>query len=105
MPAVASYIANLFAHRGSFALPSQRYFFPLFDGLPGGTLGYDYARNPCDFAGVHFAGLSEKPSDAVTLQLLPQILDRSMRLSAPVPARPERASRPRARRAAQPDAV
>jgi hypothetical protein len=97
------YIANLFAHRSSFALPSQRYFFPLFDGLPGGTLGYDYARNPCDFASVHFAGLSEKPSDAVTLQLLPQILDRAMRLRAVAPR--ERAMRPRAQRAAQLDAV
>jgi hypothetical protein len=99
------YIANLFAHRSSFQLPTQRYFYPLFDGLPGGIFGYDYARNPCDFASVHFGGLSEKPSDAVTLQLVPQILGREMRLSAPARARPERASRQRARRAAQPDAV
>jgi hypothetical protein len=99
------YIANLFAHGRTFELPTQRYFYPLFDGLPGGIFGYDYARNPCDFASVHFGGLSEKPSDAVTLQLLPQILDRSMRLSAPAPARPERANRPRARRAPRLDAV
>lgn len=99
------YIANLFAHRSTFELPSQRYFFPLFDGLPCGTLGYDYARNPCDFASVHFAGLSEKPSDEVTLRLLPQILDRSLRRRADDAARREQAKHSRAPRAAQLDAL
>jgi len=81
------YIANLFAGRRTHALPMQRYFFPLFDGLPGGTLGYDYARNPCGFASVHFGGLRDKPSDDIALHLLPQILDRAVR-------RPAAAERP-----------
>lgn len=71
------YIAALFAGKRTLSLPTQRYFFPLFDGLPGGTLGYDYALNPCGFASVHFGGLSEKPTDAVTLHLLPQLLGRA----------------------------
>jgi hypothetical protein len=70
-------LAAIFARRPSRQLPSTRYFYPLFDGLPGGMLGYDYADNPCGFASVHFGGLSEKPSDMVMLRLAPLILARA----------------------------
>lgn len=56
------------------ALSSQRYFYPCFDGLPEGITGYDYARNPCGFASVHFGGLAEKPSDATARMLARQVL-------------------------------
>jgi hypothetical protein len=69
-------IARLCADGSSLELPTQRYFYPLFDGLPGGLLGYDYASNPCGFSSVHFGGLREKPSDAVALLLAPEILGR-----------------------------
>jgi hypothetical protein len=69
-------IALAYAHHETFELSGQRYFYPIFDGLPGGMLGYDYARNPCGFASIHFGGLAEKPSDGITLTLLPQILGR-----------------------------
>jgi hypothetical protein len=67
-------IANLYARRPSRELPSQRYFYPLFDGLPGGIVGYDYQRNPCGFACVHFGGLPQKPDEETTALLLPQLL-------------------------------
>ena len=73
------YIANLYARRRTFQLSTQRYFYPLFDGLPGGPLGYDYAANPCGFASLHFGGLTVKPSDAATLHLMPQILGRGLK--------------------------
>jgi hypothetical protein len=57
----------------SFELSSQRYFIPLVDGLPGGIGGYDYGRNPCEFACLHFAGRM-KPANGVLMSLLPQIL-------------------------------
>lgn len=90
------YIANLFACAGTFQLPTQRYLFPLLDGLPGGPLGYDYAQNPCGFASVHFAGLGEKPSDAATLLLLPGVLDRGRRdeESEPPPTAPDNDATP-----------
>ncbi len=69
-------IALAYAREEIFELSGQRYFYPIFDGLPGGMLGYDYANNPCSFASIHFGGLAEKPSDGVTLTLLPQILGR-----------------------------
>lgn len=72
------YIATLFARRKTLRLPTERYNFSLFDGLPGGPLGYDYANNPCGFSSVHFGGLSEKPSDEATLHLLPHILGRGL---------------------------
>ena len=72
-------IANLFATRNVYQLPTQRYFYPLFDGLPGGMLGYDYEQNPCGFASIHFGGLSEKPSETLSLNLAPAILGRSSR--------------------------
>ena len=69
-------IAMLYAHKPSYQLPSQRYFYPVFDGLPAGMRGYDYAANPCGFASIHFGGPFEKPSDAVALQLVPELLGR-----------------------------
>jgi hypothetical protein len=68
------FIATLFAAGRSVQLPSQRYFYPLLDGLPGGMLGYDYRNNPCGFRTIHFGGLPEKPSDAVALWLADDIL-------------------------------
>ena len=65
-----------YAHEAAVALPSQRYFYPYFDGLPGGITGYDYAANPCRFASIHFGGLAEKPSDVHARMLAPQILKR-----------------------------
>jgi hypothetical protein len=68
------FIATLFAAGRSVQLPSQRYFYPLLDGLPGGMLGYDYRNNPCGFRTIHFGGFPEKPSDAVSLWLANDIL-------------------------------
>jgi hypothetical protein len=70
------FIAVTFADETSFELPHQRYYAPAIDGLPGGMMGYDYARNPCGFASIHFLGMmrSDKPSDGKTLYLAPQIL-------------------------------
>lgn len=70
------FIATVYAHRPTLALASERYLFPLFDGLPGGTLGYDYAGNPCGLTSVHFGGLGDKPRDDAMLYLAPQILAR-----------------------------
>lgn len=69
------FFAALFAGDATLELPTQRYFYPLFDGLPGGILGYDYARNPCGFASVHFGGLVEKPADTVALFLVADVLN------------------------------
>jgi hypothetical protein len=71
------FVAALFAHRPVHQLPSQRYLCPLRDGLPGGTLGYDYQGNPSGFIAIHFGGLLEKPSDAAALHLAPQLRDRA----------------------------
>jgi len=68
------FIATLFADHRSVELCSQRYFYPLLDGLPGGVLGYDYRTNPCGFASIHFGGLSEKPNDLESLWLAEDIL-------------------------------
>ena len=68
------FIATLFAGGRSFELPSQRYFYPLLDGFPGGMLGYDYRNNPCGFATVHYGGLAEKPNDAMALWLADEVL-------------------------------
>ena len=38
------FIATVFARKNTLELPGQRYLYPLFDGLPGGVSGYDYAR-------------------------------------------------------------
>jgi hypothetical protein len=72
-------IASVYALKNVFQLPSQRYFFALFDGLPGGKLGYDYALNPCEFAMIHFGGLFNKPTDAETLLLAADVLGRGRR--------------------------
>ena len=68
-------IACLYADRRTFQLPTNRYFYPMFDGLPGGMLGYDYAHNPCGFTSIHFGGLREKPSDCAMHYLAPEILN------------------------------
>jgi hypothetical protein len=64
------------------ALPGQRYFYPYFDGLPGGPTGYDFAGNPCGFASVHYGGLAQKPSDAAARMLAAQLLNRRYRRGA-----------------------
>jgi hypothetical protein len=73
------FFAALFATDSTLQLPTQRYFYPLFDGLPGGIFGYDYASNPCGFASVHFGGLTEKPADSVALLLSPSVLSTAAR--------------------------
>ena len=70
------FIAAAYAERPAHALSTQRYFFPLFDGMPGGALGYDWAGNPCGFASVHFGGLPGKPDDATMRWIGPAMLER-----------------------------
>jgi hypothetical protein len=70
------FMAVEYARDSVCALPPQRYFYPYFDGLPGSIAGYDYATNPCGFASVHFGGLAEKPSDALSRMLAAQVLKR-----------------------------
>jgi hypothetical protein len=67
-------IATAYARRPTFQLPSQRYLFVLFEGLPGGIYGYDYANNPCGFAAIHYGGLAEKPSEGFAVHFLDDIL-------------------------------
>ena len=69
-------IALAYANKHTLELPSQRYPFVIFQGLPGGITGYDYKLNPCGFKSIHFGGLFEKPSDGAALHLVPQILAR-----------------------------
>jgi hypothetical protein len=76
------YIAVAFADRPTFALPTQRYLYPRYDGLPGDVFGYDYAANPCGFASVHFGGVPNKPTDAVACLLAPSILSAAAARSA-----------------------
>lgn len=68
------FYAFLFANDPILELPPEAYWYPFFCGLPGGTLGYDYANNPCGFTMIHFGGDVEKPTDSQALQLMPQIL-------------------------------
>jgi hypothetical protein len=70
------FMATRYAGEPAHELPTQRYFYPYFDGLPGGVAGYDYGGNPCGFASIHFGGLAAKPSDANALALAPAILGR-----------------------------
>jgi hypothetical protein len=72
------FIAAVYARRPHLALPTPRYFYPLFDGLPGGILGYDFRRNPCGFASMHFGGLGVKPTDDIMGLLLPDLLWRHL---------------------------
>jgi hypothetical protein len=73
------FIASEYASGGrTCRLPSQRYFYPFFDGLPGGVDGYDYAANPCGFASIHFGALRHKPDDLTTLNLVPQLFARAI---------------------------
>jgi hypothetical protein len=67
-------IAGLYSRKSSFQLPSCRYFYPAFDGMPGGVLGYDYAHNPCRFASIHFGATADKPTDADAAILLDDLL-------------------------------
>ncbi|HKP76732.1 MAG TPA: hypothetical protein VJT67_14475, partial [Longimicrobiaceae bacterium] len=68
------FIATIYTRRPVFALPTQRYLFPLFDGLPGGALGYDYAGNPCGLASVHYGGIPDKPTDDTMRYVGPELL-------------------------------
>lgn len=68
------FVAGLYAQANVKALPSNRYLFPLVDGLPEG-LQYDWRANPCEFATVHFAGMP-KPDDAASRPLVRDILSR-----------------------------
>jgi hypothetical protein len=72
------FLASQFAGDRVHALDSRRYFYPYFDGLPGGPLGYDYAGNPCGFVSIHFGGLAEKPGDDAALALAPELLGRNL---------------------------
>jgi hypothetical protein len=45
----------------------------LFDGIPMGIEGYDYANNPSGFVSIHFAG-ENKPSDELALALIHDLL-------------------------------
>jgi hypothetical protein len=65
-----------FGESAAATLPTQRYFYPVFDGLPGGLLGYDWSRNPCGFACVHFGGPKPKPGDDHAGGLVHDILGR-----------------------------
>jgi len=71
-----SFLAVQYVNEPFVQLPTRRYFYPYFDGLPGGMIGYDYASNPCGFASIHYGGLVEKPSDIVSLMLAADILKR-----------------------------
>ena len=70
------FMACQYSNQSVRALPASRYFYPYFDGLPGGLLNYDYALNPCGFVSIHFGGLAEKPSDQAARILAPEILER-----------------------------
>jgi hypothetical protein len=60
----------------SHLLSTQKYFYPLIDGLPGGFARYDYRTNPCGFTSIHFGGSTRKPNDALSLLLADDILMR-----------------------------
>jgi len=68
------FIAVGFASRKTFGLPPQRYLYARFDGLPGDVLGYDYARNPCGFASIHFGGVYNKLGDAISALIAKDVL-------------------------------
>jgi hypothetical protein len=65
-----------FGRHRTAMLSTQRYFYPYFDGLPGGLFGYDWARNPCGFVAVHFGGPKPKPVDDHAGGLVHAILGR-----------------------------
>jgi hypothetical protein len=69
------FIATEFANDRTSALPTSKYFYPIFDGLPGGLLDYDWAENPCGFVTVHFGGI-RKPVDEECRPLVHDILGR-----------------------------
>lgn len=65
-----------FAGARTASLPTQRYFYPVHDGLPGGLRGYDWDGNPCRFVSVHFGGPTQKPTDDDARALANEILGR-----------------------------
>jgi hypothetical protein len=70
------FVAAEFARKRTIALPTQRYFYPIFDGLPGGIEAYDWGANPCGFATAHFGGLQNKPTEDQARALVRDILAR-----------------------------
>ncbi|MFL5386617.1 MAG: hypothetical protein ACJ8GN_29305 [Longimicrobiaceae bacterium] len=70
------FIATAYADRPLHGLAANRHFYPVFEGLPAGILGYDYAANPCGFASLHFGGIPNKPDDAAMRYIGPQVLGR-----------------------------
>lgn len=76
------FMAHEYSGDAVYALSEHRYFYPYFDGLPGGPTGYDFAGNPCGFASVHYGGLAQKPSDAAARMLAAQLLNRRHRRGA-----------------------
>jgi len=70
------FVAAEFADAKTAALPTNRYFYPMFDGLPGGLAGYDWAANPCGFATIHFGGMRTKPTENESRALVRDILSR-----------------------------
>lgn len=75
------FVATEFADEATVALPTQRYFYPIFDGLPGGIAGYDWSANPCGFATLHFGGLHHKPSEDEARAVARDILGRRRALA------------------------
>jgi len=80
------FMACLYGREATYALQSRRYFYPYFDGLPGGVRHYDYAANPCGFVSIHFGGLAVKPGDADALVVARQILGRRAGRTSPDPS-------------------
>jgi len=72
------FIGSRFVGRPSLRMPPERYLFAVFDGFPGGLLGYDWRANPCRYASVHFGGLHHKPSDAESLLVARDLLGRAL---------------------------
>jgi hypothetical protein len=66
-----------FSRSPAFVLPSQQYFVPTWDGLPGTLRGYDWFNNPCGFKFVHFGGAdTPKPDDEEAGVLFHDVLGR-----------------------------
>ena len=68
------FIATAYADRPMHGLEANRHFYPVFEGMPGGILGYDWAANPCGFRSVHWGGIPNKPDDAAMRYIGPQVL-------------------------------
>ncbi len=83
------FYAYHFADAKTVALPTQRYFYPVHDGLPGGLLRYDWADNPCGFVTVHFGGPRRKPTDYDARALMHEVLGRRLVRNAEAVESPE----------------